>query len=66
MEVNKRRLTELTNASYSTVGQANELATRLESLARGTAEQDEATRIKVELGRLQGQLADLRHELQNG
>lgn len=56
---------DLTNALYSKLSEANELAKQLEEAANGTAEVERVRSLAVDVNSLQGRVSELRHDLIN-
>ncbi len=65
MDPNKDNIINLTNALYSKLAEANELAKQLEEAANGTAEIERVRSLVVEVNNLQGRVSGLGHDLRN-
>ncbi len=65
MDPNKDNMIDLTNALYSKLTEANELAKQLEEAADGTAEVQRVRSLAVDVNNLQGRVSVLGHDLRN-
>lgn len=65
MDPNKDNMIDLTNALYSKLSEANELAKQLEEAANGTAEIERVRSLVVDVNNLQGRASELGYDLRN-